>query len=75
MQELMSAWMRFCENMLESYKSFYSDFMKGCMNNVEKFETISDKNNIFYFNGYLRGYEAAVKDYKNLVREPADVYF
>ena len=70
----MSAWMKFCENMIESYKSFYTEFMRGCINNVEKYEKINDSNNVFYFNGYLRGYEAAVKDNKSLSKEPADFY-
>jgi hypothetical protein len=72
MEELVCAWATFCQNMLESYKSFYKDITDGCINNIQKFELINEKNNIFYFNGYLRGYEAAIKDYKGLSKEPTD---
>lgn len=70
-------WIKFCTDMLESWKEYSSGLVGNCVNSLNKLEDINNRNNIFYFNGYLRGYEAAVKDYKGFhkIREPADLNF
>ena len=78
MQELLlSMWIKFCTDMLESWKKCSNGFMGNCIDGLNKLEDIHNKNNIYYFNGYLKGYEAAVRDYNgiNKIREPAELYF
>ena len=76
--ELMSAYMRFCINLLDSYGKLYNQFIENFIKNYDK---IDDKNNVVFFNGYLFGYEQCKKDYDQLIKkkspspDPAHIYF
>ena len=78
----LSACLRYCFDMIDTCARISKDYTENMVdfiyNNQKKFEIISDRNNVYYFNGYLRGYEAAINDYKGLYTketvEPANLF-
>lgn len=84
MSEFVSECIRSYKSSIQLWQQMYNNyidlFLKSLEISFDNVNPISDNKNIMYFNGYLKGYEAAQNDYKQMMpqekyKDASSIYF